>query len=212
MTTHDLARMLTHLRDGFGSGLKNDAVKDMSEAADAFLAMPDKSLRDIVKDLQKAGGSADALIQQILAAKEAGGPADAILALVQKLKLPDLKAVVKALNQPVKKTLKDNRDLIQAFLRSESPAPAETNGSHDDTLAAYRLYCDLRDTPNLTIDDLRARFAPLRDARKPILIALAEKLGYSSGGSADDIADRLQQTLEGLCVSRVRAELIGAGH
>jgi len=46
--------MLSHFRDAFGPNLKTDAAKAMTEAAEAFQSLPEKPLRDLVKDLQKS--------------------------------------------------------------------------------------------------------------------------------------------------------------
>jgi hypothetical protein len=212
MTTRELAAMLTHLRDAFGPNLKADAAKAMSETADAFQSLPEKSLRDVVKDLQKASAGPDALVQQILAAKQTGnGAADAVMKTVQKLKGPELKAVLAALHLPTKGKVADQKAAIAAFMTSAAELPSEPNGDQEAIESAFRLYETLRDS-DLTIERLRERFLPLQEARKAVLVGVAEKLGYRTDGSHEDIARRLLQTLEGLCVSRVRNELIGAAN
>ena len=62
----------------------------------------------------------------------------------------------------------------------------------------------------LTIDELRTRFEPIRAYSKTVVEEIAAKLGYRFDGTKTDIGNRLLQTLEGLCVSRARADLIGA--
>ena len=85
----------------------------------------------------------------------------------------------------------------------------EANGEHEAIESAHRLNQQLASSNN-TIEELRARFQPLADARKPVLVGVAAKLGYRTDATREEIAERLLQTLEGLDVSRVRNELIGA--
>ena len=210
MTTHELARMLTHLRDAFGPSLKTDAVQGMTDAANAFQSLPEKSLKEVVKDMQKTAGSASLLVEQILAAKQGNGAADAVIAAVQKLKGDDLKAVLSALHLPKKGKVPDQKATITAFIKAAPHLP-DIHGDAEAIEAAYGLYQDLSRS-NLDIHELRERFQPLREAGKTILIGVAEKLRHRTDGSREEIANRLLNTLEGLCVSRVKNELIGAAH
>jgi hypothetical protein len=210
MTTHELARVLTHLRDGFGASLRVDAVTDLTEAATALQALPDKALRDLAKDMQTANGGVQILAERLRAAKGDAEPANAVLALVQKLKAPELKELVKALGQPSRRTMAENHQAIQAWLGTSHAAPAAAaNGHQDDVEAGYRLYCQLRDNGHLSIDELRQRFQPIAAYPKTVIEAVAAKLGYRFEGNKQDVANRLLQTLEGLYVSRARADLIG---
>lgn len=208
MTTHELAGMLSHFRDAFGANLKTDAAKAMTEAAEAFQSLPEKPLRDLVKDLQKSNAGPDALVQQILEAKAGAGASDPLRKTINKLKGADLKPILTALHLPTAGKVGDQKASLIAFISGASATP-ESNGDHDEIESAHRLYQQLAST-DCTIEELRVRFQPLADARKPILVGVAAKLGYRTDATREEIADRLLQTLEGLNVSRVRNELIGA--
>jgi hypothetical protein len=208
MTTHELAGMLSHFRDAFGPNLKTDAAKAMTEAAEAFQSLPEKPLRDLVKDLQKSNAGPDALVQQILEAKAGHGASDTLLKTINKLKGADLKPLLGALHLPTTGKVADQRTSLLAFINGAAAAP-ESNGDHEAIESAHRLYQQLASSNN-TIEELRARFQPLADARKPVLVGIAAKLGYRTDATREEIAERLLQTLEGLNVSRVRNELIGA--
>jgi hypothetical protein len=170
-----------------------------------------KALRDLVKDLQKANGGVQTLAERLRAAKEGREPANTVLALVQKLKSPELKELLNALGQPSRGTMAENHQTIQAWLGTSQPAPAAVaNGHQDDVEAGHRLYCELRDNGHLSIDELRERFQPIAAYPKTVIEAITAKLGYRFEGNKQDIANRLLQTLEGLYVSRARADLIGA--
>jgi hypothetical protein len=200
--------MLSHFRDAFGANLKTDAAKAMTEAAEAFQSLPEKPLRDLVKDLQKSNSGPDALVQQILEAKAGHGASDTLLKTINKLKGADLKPLLGALHLPATGKVADQKTALLAFMSGAAAAP-EANGDHEAIEAAHRLYQQLASSNN-TIEELRARFQPLADARKPVLVGVAAKIGYRTDATREEIAERLLQTLEGLNVSRVRNELIGA--
>jgi hypothetical protein len=211
MTTHELARMLTHFRDAFGLSLKADAAKSMSEAADAFQSLPERPLRDIVKDMQKPSGGPHPLVQQILDAKQGNGSRDFVVSAVQKLRGADLKAVLTSLHLPTRGKVGEQKAAILAFIMEPAHQASEANDDLEAIESAYRIYQELSDS-EMSIEELRERFRPLRDSSKSVLVGVAEKLNYRTDGSREDIANRLLQTLEGLCVSRVKNELIGAAH
>jgi hypothetical protein len=212
MTTHELAAMLVHLRDAFGPNLKADAAKAMTEAADAFQSLPAKPIRDVVKELEKAGAGPEALVQRILAAKQSGnGEAEAVLKAVNKLKSPELKAVLTALHLPTTGKVAEQKVAISAFIGGRDGTGPELNGDHEAIETAYRLYRQLSDS-RMTIEELRERFRPLSEAKRPVLAGVAAKIGYRTDGSREDIAHRLLMALEGLCATQVKNELIGAAH
>jgi hypothetical protein len=200
--------MLSHFRDAFDHNLKTDAAKAMTEAAEAFQSLPEKPLRDLVKDLQKSNAGPDALVQQILEAKAGHGASDTLLKTINKLKGADLKPLLGALHLPTTGKVADQKTALLAFINGAAAAP-ESNGDHEAIESAHRLYQQLASSNN-TIEELRARFQPLADALKPVLVGIAAKLGYPTDATREEIAERLLQTLEGLNVSRVRNELIGA--
>jgi len=160
----------------------------------------------LVKELQKSNAGPDALVQQILEAKAGHGASDTLLKTINKLK--GAEPLLGALHLPTAGKVADQKTALLAFINGAATAP-ESNGDHEAIEAAHRLYQQLASSNN-TIEELRARFQPLADARKPVLVGVAAKLGYRTDATREEIAERLLQTLEGLNVSRVRNEPIEA--
>lgn len=219
MTTHELAGLLEHLRDGLGAALQKRTSDEFAEAAGAFRALPDKSLKEFAKDVQRsaaaAGGGPEQLVERIRACRSGGGePVDRVMKDVAKLKQADLQALIRALGQnPGKNKVTENKALVQRLLQSPAagePAPPDwaegaTGGQIED---GYRHMQELRDAKGLSIEELRARFAPVRQYPKAVLDGIAGKLGYSFPGGRDDVAEQLLQTLERMQISQMRGDVI----
>jgi hypothetical protein len=219
VTTHELAGLLEHLRDGLGAALQKRTGEEFAEAAEAFRALPDKSLKEFAKDVQKAaaaaGGGSERLVERIRACRTGGGEAvDLVMKDVNKLKQADLQALLRALGQnPGKNKVTENRALVQRLLQTPADGEPATAAPPDGAAErqvedGYRRMQELRDAPALSIEDLRARFAPVRQYPKPILDGIARRLGYSLSGSRDEVAEQLLQTLERMRISQMRGDVI----
>jgi hypothetical protein len=222
MTTHELAGLLEHLRDGLGPAMKDGAGREFADVAGTFREMLDKPLREFVKDLQKlsasVGGSVglDRLVERIRASRTGSGEsADHVMKEVNRLKQAELQALIRALgNNPGKNRVAENRAVVRKLLEANMGTPEESAGTNVagsvDGQVAYglRVFRELRDAPSLSIEDLRARFAPLRQSPRAVLHGIAHELGYDFPGGKDDIAEHLLQMLERMRISQLRGDVI----
>jgi hypothetical protein len=222
MTTHELAGLLDHLREGLGGALKDGAGREFGEAAAAFREFPAKPLKEFVKEIRKSASPAgvaisqEQLIERIQACRVGSGDApDLLMKDVNKLKQAELQSLLRALVQnPGKNKVAENRLLIRRLLEtptspSERAQAQSTDGTTDHQIEeGYHTVIGLRDAPSLTIEDLRARFAPIRQYSKPVLDAIARKFGYDFSGGKDEIANRLLESLERMRISQLRGEVI----
>src|SRR5207244_1050125 len=103
MTTHELAGLLEHLRDGLGGALKDGAGREFGEAAAVFRESPEKPLKEFVKDIRKSispagsGITQEQLIERIQACRGRNGePPDRLMKDVNKLKQPELQSLLRA--------------------------------------------------------------------------------------------------------------------
>jgi len=227
MTTRELADLLDQLKQGLGALLRSEASKAFDEAAAAFRDLPDQPLKKVGEQLRKANDPArpaagkkaarsavdiPALIERIRSVR-AGAETDALPEL-DSLTNTQLREVLSSFGEKPTTKVADNLTKVRKLLQSSG----HTNGIHppapsDPTLIAegVRLYTELRDTRGLSIEDVRTRFAPLRDYPKSVLEAISLKVGYTPQGSRADILDRLQNNLEDIKMHQLRSELVGSG-
>jgi hypothetical protein len=219
VTTHELAGLLDHLRDGLGPALQKRTGEEFAEAAEAFRSLPEKTLKEFAKDVQKsaaaAGGGVERLIERIRAFRAGGGePVDQVMKDVNKLKQADLQSLIRALGQnPGKNKVTENKALVHRLLQApaeDGPATAAAadGGFERQIEDGYRLMQQLRDAPALSIEELRSGFAAVRQSPKAVLDGIARKLGYSFSGGRDEVADQLLQTLERMRISQMRGDVI----
>ena len=222
MTTHELAELLDHLRIGLGAAMQKRTGDEFAEAAEAFRALPEKALKELAKDLQTiaapAGGGPgqERLLERIrLCGAGNGEPLEQVMKDVSKLKQPELQALIRALGQnPGKNKVPENKAWVRRFLETPSdgrdPIPSiQTGGAPERQIEdGCRRMRELQDAPALSIEDLRARFAAIRQYPKAILDGIARKLGYAFSGGRDEIADQLLQTLERMRISQLRGAVI----
>jgi hypothetical protein len=228
MTTRELADLLDQLKQGLGALLRPEASKAFDEAAAAFRELPDQQLKKVAEQLRKANEPATpaagkkagkstvdvpALIQRIRAARS--GTATDGLPELASLTNTQLREVLAAFGEKPTTKVADNLTKVRKLLHSMG----DTNGTHqnpaasDSTLIAegVRLYNELRDTRGLSIEEVRTRFAPLREHSKSVLEAISRGVGYTPQGSRKDILDRLQNNLEDIKMHQLRSELVGSG-
>jgi hypothetical protein len=219
MTTHEFARWVDGLRDWLGDGLNKTLAKSLSDFSEAFRDLPDKSLKDLVKDL-KALQSAACAVGPLIADMKAlhngeAASADKTLARIDKMKLPELKEICKALALTPKRTISENKALLRSFVEGAHVAKAPANGppmiaaGSDEIEEGYQEYSGLKNSlASVTIPELRARFDSFRRFSKAALEGIARRLGYHFTGSKEELFNRLLQTLEGMKISQVRGEII----
>ena len=211
MTTHDFARLLESLRDGLGPALKADAANGFGDAAEILRAEPERSLKDLLKQLRKptaaknGGPNTNELIADIRSIREGrGGSPAQVAAALEKLKLAELKTILTAFDKKAKKTIADNKAIVLSLFAETAAAPT----LDDET--AYRTFNELRESPGLSIADLRSRFEQIRQMPKSVLESVARRLGYQFDGSKEEVANRLLDVLERSRMSDMRGELINA--
>lgn len=218
MSTHDFARILEHLVEGLGVALKSEAAKGFGEVATALRSEPEQALKDFLKQIRGAasgkataqgGSKAAELVERIRAVREGRDEsAGEVIAATDKLKLAELKEVLKAFGVSGKRTLVENKALVRGLMGSQGTSGDQTSPdlSEDDV---FRMFCQLKDSQGFSIGEIRQRFEVIRQQPKAVLENLARRLGYHFDGGKDEIASRLLQTLEGMRLSEMRGEAIG---
>ena len=73
------------------------------------------------------------------------------------------------------------------------------------------LFRSLLADRQLSLSDVRAGFAPIRDYPKPVVVEISRTLGYTPAGSREDILDRLLKNLEGIKMNQHRYDRILTG-
>jgi hypothetical protein len=227
MTTHDLAKLLDHLRDGLTAGLTSTAIKDLTEASEAIRELPDMPLKTFARDIKpkppKAGGKKGqaavdlpGLIERIRAVKGGTGTAESVLQEVEQLSSTQLKDVLKAFNLKGTSTKDGNLARTRALLLGNDPATAPSSNApnFDPALveSGVQLYLRLRDSRDLGIEEVRAQFEPIRFYPKPVVEEISRRVGYTPDGSRDAIARRLLSNLESIKMHQLRSDLILSGN
>ena len=228
MKTHELAATLERLRDLFGEGLNKPTRDSLTEAASAFRELPDQNLRALLTLVRRAavpqpaaggataapGGVAE-MIAKLQAIRTGEAPASE-LSDPNLLNKTQLGEVLRAFGKPFSGNKPDLVTRVRLLcVRADSPAPTPNPvppAADSATVAdAVRLYEGLLADRRLSISDVRAGFAPLRDCPKPAVEEISRKLGYTPAGSREEILDRLLNNLEGIKMSQHRADRIMTG-
>jgi hypothetical protein len=220
MNTHALADIIEGLANCLRDGLKDLTKKDFAQVVFLFRQLPDQPLKTFFSSVEKAFatlGSASDLVEKIKRCRECQGEeADELWKKIEKVKMADLQAILKAFNKKTGKKKEESLAAVRLLLFEEvSPKPIEQlpftmqptpvqaveNG--------YREYCTIRDSlKNLSVSDLRSRFQAIGQLEKSALEEICSRLGYKFVGTKEEIAQQLLSTLEGMKVSQMRTEEI----
>jgi hypothetical protein len=230
MTTHELATTLERLKLLFGDNLKTPASNSLAEAATAFRELPDQNLRALLTLVRRAaapqpsegaaqfvsaGGSG--VVGRIRAIRDGTAPASEGIDLSGLKTNDQLKEVLRAFQQPTSGTKADLIGRIRHLCvrtGSVAPTPVSPPPSQPDATAIEQgvaHYKKLEQDRQLSITDVRAGFAPLREYPKPVLEEISRRIGYTPAGSREDILERLLKNLEGIKMSQHRADRILTG-
>jgi len=241
MTTHQLATLIEHLRQGFGESLAIRAGNDLTEIVAVFRELPDQPLKDLAKSLRKAnappptptgnaspstGVSGPGAIERIRAIRNGTIPVTEGVD-VGRLTNPQLKDVLREFGQAVSGTKPELvariRQLCVPTATPNNPAPTappavpttepRETGEFDPRAVeeGVRIYSELRDDRKLTIADVRAGFEKLRTYPKSVVEEISRRLKYTPFGSRTDILDRLLSNLEGIKMSQYKMDQILTG-
>lgn len=225
MTTHQLATLLDSLKTGMGAFIKADTGKAFDEASSAFRELPDQPLKKLADLIRKpdgggskgkaAGVSTADVIARIKAVRDGTATSDGLYEQLDKLKNPELKAVLAEFGQKPTTKVADNLSRVKGLLTHSA------NGSHpsaaapaaDEKLVAegVRLFERLRDSRGLSITDVRAAFEPMRSYPKPVVEEISRRLQFTPSGSATEIVNRLLSNLEVIKMAQYRSESILTG-
>lgn len=228
MTTHQLAALLDHLRQGFGAGLKADVGNDFTEASTLFRELPEQPLKEWMRTVRKGTAAPSAkpsktavdlpqVIEQVRAVRAGGTVPETLLSQIESLKSNQLKEILVAFGQKGTTTIAGNVDRVKQLLTVSqngshpTPPPAAPVIDERAVEEGLRTYTRLRDDKSLTIHDAQAGFEPLKNYPKPVVEEISRRLGFTPSGSRDDILKRLLSNLEGVKMSQLRAELIHSG-
>jgi hypothetical protein len=151
------------------------------------------------------------VLARVRAIRDGSAPAGEVLDLSGLKTNDQLKDILRAFKQPITGTKSELIARVRRLcVRTESvatSAPAVAAGVD----AGLALYKRLEQDRQLTVADVRAAFAPLRDLPKPVVEEVSRLLGYTPAGSREDILDRLLKNLEGIKMSQHHADRIFTG-
>ncbi len=161
--------------------------------------------------------SVPALVERIRAVQAGGEPADAVLAEVGHLTVPQMKDVLKAFGQKGTTTRDGNLDRLRGIVRpgggNAAEAATQQRPTPDPALVeqGVQTFLRLRDTKGLSIPDVRTQFEPIRHFPKAVVEEISRRLGYTPDGSREEIANRLLSNLEGIKMNQLRGDMILSG-
>lgn len=226
MTTHELAGLLDYLRLGLGSGLKDPVIRAFAEASEAFRELPNQPLKALVKEIRAKPSPGDGgkkgrpaidlptLIERVRRVRAGAEPAEALLAEVNHLTVPQMKDVLKAFGQKGTSTRDGNLDRVRAIVRAGAAEPVTPQRpTFDPALVeqGVQTYFRLRDAKGLSIPEVRSQFDPIRHYPKAVVEEMSRRLGYTPDGSRDEVVNRLLSNLEGIKMNQLRGEMILSG-
>ncbi len=228
MTTHQLAGLFDALRTTLGPVLKTDGSKAFEDVAEAFREQPDQPIKEFVKQVRKSvmapsekptGGAkksavdVNAVIDRVRRARAGGEPFEP-LADLDGLTDPQLKSVLAAFNQKGTSGKLKNLERVRALLvpnGTVTPTPIPQPATATDfTLVeqGVRLFHELKADPSISIFDVRARLAPIRQYPKPVVEEISRRVGYTPDDTREKTFDRMLSNLEGIKMSQLRAKMI----
>lgn len=224
MNTEDLATVFEGITTGLGPGLKEKEKKELGALAGMFRRFPSQSITDFIKfvdaSFSKEKNSVPALVERLRAFGQGRGePTEELQGSLAKVAAPDLKKVVTALGlKPLGKKDENVRLLEAHFLRGgasqASPAAGQGNGAADsrhEVEAAYAEYEAIKSAlKDISVAEIRGRFAALSDCPKPVLAGVLAKLGYPADGSREELAAKLLDNLTSLKISLEQTRQIGS--
>jgi hypothetical protein len=71
-----------------------------------------------------------------------------------------------------------------------------------------RLFQELKATPDITITEVRARMATIRQYPKPIVEEISRRVGYTPDNTRKSTYERMLSNLEEIKLSQLRAKMI----
>jgi len=226
--THELADFLDHLRAGLDAGLTAPTKVAFQEAASAFREIPNQTLKAFVKQIQdrpstNGSGSGRAaavdvgkLIERINRVRAGQESAEAAMEEVKKLKAAGLEEILVNFAQPKAGTIPIKVEKIRKLLIPQAPTSnghAKHNTADDDALIeqGLQLYRRLRDSNDLSIEDIRSQFRPVFQYPKSVVEEILRRLDLTPDGTREAMANHLLSILEGLKMSRLKSEWILSG-
>lgn len=228
MTTHQLAGLLDTLRTGMSAVLTAPGGKEFEEAAAAFREQPDQSLKEFIKQTRqaftptsgrtasngkKAVPDVNALVERIRNARTGSEPFDPIRAELNLLGDKELKSILTAFGAKGTTGKAKNLERVNGLLvlATGEVSPVSPPASATDTTLVeqgVRLFEELEKDPNVTILEVRARMAPIRQYPKPVVEEISRRVGYTPDDTREKTFDRMLSNLEGIKMSQLRAKMI----
>lgn len=217
MTTDEIAQLFDGIIAGLGDGLKEPAKKGMGTLVGLLRRFPKQGIGEFVKlvegALSKDKNSLPAIAERVRSYQAGGGePRQELLTSAKTLGAPELKKLLASLGIKPANKKDDNLKLFESHLaggQSPTTSPTEINLSHDidRAAAAYdAIKAALRD---LSIADIRAKFAAVSAFPRPVLAGLLERLGYPADGRKDELEAKLLDNLTSLKISQDQTRQIG---
>jgi hypothetical protein len=224
MNTEDLAIVFEGITGGLGAALKEKDRKELGALAGMFRRFPSQSITEFIKfvdaSFSKEKNSVPAMVERIRAFEQGRGePVEELQGSLAKVGAPDLKKVVTALGMKAAGKKDENVRLLESrFLRGSgsqaSSAAGQGDGAADsrhEIEAAYAEYEAIKSAlKDISVPEMRGRFAALSGRPKPVLVGVLAKLGYPADGSREDLAAKLLDNLTSLKISFDQTRQIGS--
>lgn len=217
MNTEELAHVFDGLAKGLGASLRDKEKKELAAVVGMFRRFPNQSVGDFTKFVEGAfsreRNSVPALVERIRACQQgAGEPYSELRQSLAGIGANDLKKVVIALGGKAGKK-EDNLQLLDSQLsngRNGSIAQPASNGFNADVDRAYAQYEAIKaDLRNITVQEMRARFAAISNLPKPVLAGVLARLGYPADGGKEEIEHKLLDNLTSIKISYDQTRQIG---
>jgi hypothetical protein len=220
MNIEELAQVFDGLARGLAAGLKDREKKELAALVGMFRRFPNQGINDFIKFVEgafsKERNSVPVLVERIKAFKQGTGePFQELQVSLASVGAADLKKLLTALGMKAASKKDDNLKLLQSHL-SDGQVEASVSAGPATDLAkevdkAYVHYEAIKaDLWDITVEEMRARFAALSAQPKPVLAGVLARLGYPADGSKEEMETKLLDNLTSIKISHDQRKQIGS--
>lgn len=227
MTTHQLATLFDSLRNGLGDGLKPATVKLFTDASQTLREEPERSLKELLSSKPTKGQTssskgkapsitAEQLVEKIDQVRNGILNSTELDSCLNGANNKLLREVLQHYKVAPTNNTTGNKSKVEQLLCTTTQPKHETNGHHpvydaNDVKRGVELYLELRDVRGPGIEEVRARFEPVRHFSKATLEELSRRLEYTPDGGRDELFQRLMDQLEENKINQYRRDAIVGG-
>lgn len=210
MNVEELSLLFDGISKGLGAALKEKEKKELAALVEMLRRFPNQSITDFVRfvggSFSKEQTSVPALVEQIRAYKQGTGePCQELFGILEKVAAGDLKKVMTALGMKPSNKKGENLKLLQAHLADGQANTTSSQSGNDlgrEVEKAFSQYESIKaNLRNITVEEMRARFATFSHLPKSVLAGLLSKLGYPAVGSREELEAKLLDNLTSIKIS-----------